>query len=302
MNQILNDIQLEIQRFYEQNGIKYKTAESNEDTIVSFFTFLSKFITPTERRVHYSRELLKKIKSGALAGNAVEGLTTLGDAFTAGKNVNGFLSSRVNSARQPDFLLYTWNLYHLHLGGKFAENMAQMKNNRSDTQLLCIVLPADVYFVDVIPHPEKAENYFNLRSLEIIRNNRWMEHIGFSTSKDIVPGSLEPKLTKDSDIFQLYTSGINCAFEFQGDAYFPIGNSISTARTPMLATLRLQALKKTLSQCFKNTANHYKGFCLKLNDIKLSGVLLLETPSGKINEIILFQDNWAGLPANGPAV
>ena len=46
-------------------------------------------------------------------------------------------------------------------------------------QLLCIINQGDVFFVDVIPHPTKAEEYFNIRSLEIILNNGWMEKIGF---------------------------------------------------------------------------------------------------------------------------
>ena len=45
------------------------------------------------------------------------------------------------------------------------------------------------YFVDMISHPEKAENYFKLLYLKIIQRNNWMEHIGYLEIPGMVPGS-----------------------------------------------------------------------------------------------------------------
>ena len=57
------------------------------------------------------------------------------------------------------------------MSGKYVEDKKQMKNNRSDMQLLSIIDLNDVYFIDVIPHPTKPEEYFNIQSLEIIIKN-----------------------------------------------------------------------------------------------------------------------------------
>lgn len=216
---IYEDIQSEIRKYYNSEKIEYKDKEEPEDTIIDFFAYLYRLIPVIKRNVHYSEELLSRINSNDLPEEHIKILERYEDAFSMGEDMNIFLSNNIKKSRETDFLRYTWHLYHLHMSSKFVENKEQMKNNRSDTQLLCIINGNDVYFVDVIPHPTKAEEYFNIRSLEIIQKNGWMEKLGFFEMPDMIPGTLESKITDDKDIFNIYsTCSANIAFEFHGKA------------------------------------------------------------------------------------
>ena len=177
------DVQTEIRNYYDSNDIKYRSNEEPEDTIIDFLSYLYRLIPITKRKVHYSKELSKKIDLKEIDEKQAEILKQYSDAFSEGKNMNVFLSNNIKEPKKPDFLLYTWHLYHLHMSGKFVEDINQMKNNRSDTQLLCIINMRDVYFVDIISHPKKAEEYFDLQKMKIIKENGWMEKIGFYEPK-----------------------------------------------------------------------------------------------------------------------
>lgn len=117
---------------------------------------------------------MRKIELNEISKEFIEISKKYADSFSEGKDMNIFLSNKTKKAREVDFLLYTWHLFHLHMSGKFVEDKKQMKNNRSNTQLLCIINQNDVYFIDVIQHPVKAEEYFNIKSLETIINNGWI--------------------------------------------------------------------------------------------------------------------------------
>ena len=139
-----------------------------------------------KRRVEYSNELKAKIDSGELSEKEVEVLKKYKNAFEEGMDMNVFLSNKTSGPEKVDFLRCTWHLYHLHLSENLNMNN---KNNRSNKQLLCIINDDCTYFVDMISHPEKAENYFKLLYLKIIQRNNWMEHIGYLEIPGMVPGS-----------------------------------------------------------------------------------------------------------------
>lgn len=240
-----------------------------------------RLIPVTKRKVHYSKELLKKIDSKEIDEKQAEILKKYADAFSDGKDMNVFLSNNIKEPKKPDFLLYTWHLYHLHMSGKFVEDINQMKNNRSDTQLLCIINMSDVYFVDVILHPKKAEEYFDLHSLKIIKENDWMERIGFYEIKDMIPGTLQPKITDIKDIFELYKLGINLAFELDGKAYSPL-SQMSQARRPIDATQKLFDINREISK-LNDVKGTYTGFKFCKKGVALVGYVKFETPSGELN-------------------
>lgn len=202
--------------------------------------------------------------------------------------MNIFLSNNTKKSRKTDFLRYTWHLYHLHMSGKFVENKEQMKNNRSDTQLLCIINLNDVYFVDVIPHPTKAEEYFNIRSLEIILKNGWMEKIGFFEITDMIPGTLEPKITDDKDIFNIYsTCSTNIAFEFHGKGYYFL-EPLNCTRRPYAAINEMTKINREICK-LNSIKGSYIGFQLGYNDEGiLMGLVKFKTPTGEINFYNIF--------------
>ncbi len=311
---VYRDIQLKIFQYYDSEDINYKgknnpkvlvdienlcgenvddseiaeIIEGIKDSIGDFFSYLYRLIPPTKRKVHYSKELMKKIDLNELTAEKVGVLKRYADAFSAGKDMNGFLSNNIKDVRKPDFLLYTWHLYHLHMSGKFVEDAKQMKNNRSDTQLLCIINQGDVFFVDVIPHPAKAEEYFNIRSLEIILNNGWMEKIGFLEMADMIPETLEPKITEDKDIFDLYSKGkINLSFEFHGKGYCTV-EPICSNRRPIAASRELIKINKGIRNLHKENGE-YKGFQFGCDEAgKLLGLVEFEILTGERKFIDIF--------------
>ena len=282
---IYKDVQLEIWKYYDSVEIIYKE-ESFENTIIDFLSYLYRLIPLIQRKVHYSKELLKKIDLKEITEEQIKILRKYADAFSRGEDMNIFLSNNIKEPRKPDFLLYTWHLYHLHMSGKFVEDVNQMKNNRSDTQLLCIINASDVYFVDVIPHPKKAEEYFNLQSLKIIKENGWMEKIEFFEIEDMIPGTLQPKITEMKDIFKLYACGINLAFEFEGKAYHTL-SQMSQARRPLDATRKLFEIRKKISK-LNDVEGIYKDFKFCNKDNVLLGLVKFETPIGELKIFNIF--------------
>lgn len=309
---VYRDIQLEMFKYYDSEGMDYKgknnpkvienlrniealddsdvlkIVDNVKDSMVDFFSYVYRLIPPLRRKVHYSKELLSKIESGELTEEHREVLREYAEAFTIGKDMNIFLSNNIKDTRKPDFLLYTWHLYHLHMSGKFVEDTKQMKNNRSDTQLLCIINPRDVYFVDVIQHPVKPEEYFNIQTLEIIKRNDWMENIGFYEAKGMVSGTMEPKITKNEDIFKLYSRcGVNMMFEFDGKGYIPIDSMMSNRR-PRDASQEMIKIDREIRK-LHHVEGIYKRFQLGCdqNGILL-GLVEFEAPTGEKNLINIF--------------
>lgn len=274
------DIQCEIYKYYDGEGVKYKGKEEPEDTIIDFFSYLFRIIPRTKRKVHYSREILRKSKSKIISEEHLEILKMFEKMFLEGEDMNLFLSNNIKKSRETDFLRYTWHLYHLHMSSKVVEDKNQMKNNRSDTQLLCIIDSNDVYFIDVISHPTKAEEYFNIQSLEIIIENGWMEKIGFYEIEEMVPGTLEPKITEDKDIFTLYSKcGTNISFEFREKGYCSL-EPMTLARRPYVATERMIQINRVIRN-LNNMQGTYMGFQLECNDNGgFEGFVKFMTPTG----------------------
>lgn len=256
--QIYIDLQVKIYHFFDSQDVKYKNKENPEDTISDFFSYLYMQIFPVKRKVYFSKELKNKIDSGELDEKSIKVLKQYQEAFEEGKNMGCFLSIKSKDVRKPDFFLYAWHLYHLHMSGKFVDSSKQMKNNRSDTQLVCIVDNENIYFVDVIHHPKKPSEYFDFRLLEIIVDNGWVEKIGFYRSKEFLPGSLEPKITEDTDFFELYSKGrLNVGFEFRNKCYIPL-ELISVSLKPDFVVRKVCEINRHIFEANKINGE-YKG-------------------------------------------
>lgn len=280
---IHEDIQSEIMKYYDRVGIAYRADENDpEKTIIDFFSYLYKKIPMLKRRVEYSKELKAKIDRGELSEKEVEVLKKYENAFEKGMDMNVFLSNQTSAPGKVDFLRYTWHLYHLHL----SENLnVNNKNNRSNKQLLCIINDDCTYFVDMIPHPEKAENYFKLIYLKIIQNNNWMEHIGFLEISGMVPGTLVFKITREEDIFEIYSKGsINTFFEFENKGYAPF-DPITSTRNPRRAVEQMMIINKNIRK-LNDCAVDYKGFKFETdNEGLLMGMVEFENSKQEVLRI-----------------
>ena len=232
--------------------------------------------------MEYSNELKAKIERGELSEKEVEVLKKYENAFEKGMDMNVFLSNRTSDPGKVDFLRYTWHLYHLHL----SENLnVNKKNNRSNKQLLCIINDDCTYFVDMIPHPEKAENYFKLIYLKIIQNNNWMEHIGFLEISGFVPGSSQFKVTREEDIFEIYSKiALNTFFEFENKGYVPL-DPITSTRNPLRAVEQMMTINKNIRK-LNDCAADYKGFKLETdNEGLLMGMVEFENSKQEVLRI-----------------
>lgn len=69
---IYKDIQSEIRKYYDSEGVEYKDKEEPEDTIIDFFSYLFRLIPVTQRKVHYSKELLSKLNLNEISKEYVE--------------------------------------------------------------------------------------------------------------------------------------------------------------------------------------------------------------------------------------
>lgn len=260
---IYKGIKIEILKYYDNEGITYKNKEEPKDTIYNFFAYISRLIPLTKRHVHYSTNLINKINANKLTNNNIKILEMFENAFEIGNDMNGFLSNNIKDSKSIDFLRYTWHLFHLHMSEKYVEEKSQMKNNRSDTQLLCIIDLHDVYFIDVIPHPKKAKDYFNLDYLNIIIENKWMNKIGYY-EMNIIPGSISPNITNEEDIFNIIRNGININFEFNQKGYLTI-EPMNTVRNPIFVNDIMSEISKMI-RAFRNSDESYIGFELKRQD------------------------------------
>ena len=273
---IYSDIQSRIYEYYCSQGIEYRGDKAPEDTIINFLSYLFRLIPVCKRKVHYSKELSEKIDSSEIPKEYIDILKIFDKAFVDGKDMNGFLSNNTKKIQEVDFLLYTWHLYHLHMSNKFAEDRKQMKNNRSDLQLLCIIKENDVYFVDIIFHPQKAEEYFNIKTLKIIADNGWMEKIGFSENRDIIPCTFQPRITDNKDIFDIYSkASANIGFEFYGKVYVTL-EPITSNRKPHRVSEAMIKLNRAIRKmnCISGLYigfefyNSDKGYLLGLAEFK----------------------------------
>ena len=274
--QVIIDIQKTIFNFYDTQDIKYSKNEKPKDTLLYFITFLIKEIPICKRNVHFS-DVLENSQHISVLGKYADG-------FRNGADMNIFLSNKTCNPKQPDFFLYCWNIYHLHINN-------QMNKKRSELQLLCIVSDNDVYFVDVIEHPSKKcpDRYFNIQHLETIKRNNWMEQIGFEEMESLVPNSLEPKITESKDIFKMYTKGINIPFEFDGQAYFPI-RGITCAKSPIIATNEIIKITRNI-HLLMPLAPGYIGFNLIICNGELCGDASFLTSKNEITHYNIFNDN-----------
>lgn len=76
-NKVLADIQSEIIRYYDEKNIQYKSPKKTENTILDFFSYLYRLIPTVKRNVHYSEELMLKIKRKEISLEHVEILKNL---------------------------------------------------------------------------------------------------------------------------------------------------------------------------------------------------------------------------------
>ncbi|SOB72688.1 Hypothetical protein EHLA_2055 [Anaerobutyricum hallii] len=115
-----------------------------------------------------------------------------------------------------------------------------------------------------------------------------MNKIGFIEITNMIPGTLEPKITEDKDIFKIYSKGSgNIAFEFQKKGYCSI-RPLNCTRRPYVAIKKMEKINREIYK-FNSIKGTYIGFELRCNDQGiLVGRVEFKTSTGKINFYNIF--------------
>lgn len=164
-----------------------------------------------------------------------------------GLSIKPFLSKGSSRIKNKDYLLYDWNIYHLHLGKLDMKN--SKFSSRTNELLFIYVTEESIYFIDILNH----ESFTEKKLLSIIRSN-WP----FLLDEFLIEGVLElsPMLSED-DIGLFRKKGISMFTQLDsGEIFFPPGRGIvstSDSAKSVHSTLSvLNHLRKSQESVVKN--------------------------------------------------
>lgn len=267
---IMHDIAEHLKSVMTNKKIAFSPDIDDAGTVLAYMNALGKRILRKQRKVVFSKELKCKIdgseflrNSQVLSVDEAQDITNLiihfQNLFENGEDINNHLSTQIFSSKRQDILFNTWNIKHIHLNVDEAKSKSAMKKNRSDFLLFCVVEDEVVYFLDVRHHPNSAE-FSSYSFLEIAFNNHWMRHLGFGeTGAEYVPYSMEPKITNDKEIYDLYSHNINLAFDFQGHGFISVATGVTGSGDRKANVYHLNQLKKEIRK-MPFSVEEYIGF------------------------------------------
>ncbi len=159
------DIQKEVERVLGANGVKYK-AKNYADSLTDYLTLNRKYIKQQPREVLLSKELSIKQSSDPNRWNQLQNIIR---AVKKGGNLNQYQSERLYQVNFHDYLLYNWNIHHLHLSSE--QNRKDKRfNKRTKYLVFACVKKEAIYFLDFASH-DQANIFAEENWLRIIANN-----------------------------------------------------------------------------------------------------------------------------------
>ena len=240
-----------IEQQFDEDNIFYEDNLDVSSLAARYLEMLNRRITPIPRKAHFSEEIHKSL--GKLRQQAdTEQREAAADAWGAvflirhllveGKNVNCFLSKRIESAtgeRSIDPLLWDFGMHHFHLSKEVEQDGFV---ERSDYLLFAIIAQEDVYFVDVRPHCDSLV-WFRQDLLKIVYSN-WPELI----ESKIIRGVKGTVLT-DEEKQNLRRKNLNTAAQIGDNAIAPMGGGITTAGTSTLCQILADKFLNEIGEC-----------------------------------------------------
>lgn len=255
-----------------------------EQIVLDYYNSYNKAISIKPRKIFLSKEIVNTTRSW-------KGLDFILRKFENGENLNYYQSRKVFESEYRDLLCNAWNIHHIHLSDKEVNSKEEMKNNRSEWLLFCIVTEDELYCLDVMRHPEKNQGFLIYHLLEILCNNGWMEHIGYFKEKNYVKNSLNYEVTDTTTISTMYKRyRLNLAFEINGELYIPMFPiNFSKNNDSVKHILKFNNLKKCIRYCVKETdvyLNCKEVPCGTCSDQMLSIAISLER-EGCYKEVVI---------------
>ncbi len=282
-SKILHDIAEHMKKVMVNKKISFSHNVADQDIFLEYMNALGKRIIPKPRKVIYSKELQKNIDNKSFsenghplslenAQNVVNLILHFQQLFENGTDINNHLSTQIFTSKRQDILFNTWNIKHIHLNKTEASSKSAMRNNRADYLLFCVIEDDDVFFLDVRHHPN-GDEFSSYSFLQIAFNNKWMNHLGFmEIGSNYVPYSMQPNVTNDKDIYELYSNRLNLAFDFEGHGFMSIATGITGSGDKRANVLYLNQLKKRIWK-LPFSEDDYVGFTPD-NDEGVSGVIM----------------------------
>ena len=234
-----------IKQQFDNVGVLYEDTLDTCALAASYLEMLNRRVVLIPRTVHYSKEIHESLGDLKRKADMPQGRAQ-GDAWTAvflircllaeGKNVNRFLSTRIDSAtgkKSRDGLLWDYGMHHFHLSTTFEESGFV---KRSDYLLFAIITQEHAYFVDVRLHRDPQNlGWVRQELLKIVHSN-WPELI----ESNILQG-VKGTVLADEEKAELRRKNINHVPELGGNPVAPLGGG--TMADGSSALCRVSAMK-----------------------------------------------------------
>ncbi|MCY4386917.1 MAG: hypothetical protein OXC18_07395 [Desulfurellaceae bacterium] len=229
-----SDLEQIIKEQFDINDISYEANMDVGRLAARYFEMLNRLIVPSPRNVVFSEEIHDSLGRLARETEAEEREKVL-EAWRAiflirllleeGKNVNGFLSTRIKSAtgeKSKDGLLWDFGMHHFHLSTKYESSGFV---ERSGYLLYAVITQEGAYFVDIGPHRDprgQGREWVRQDLLRIVHSN-WPELI----ESHVLRGLTGSVLT-DEEKWNLRKKNANHVTDLGGKAVLPIGGGTTS--------------------------------------------------------------------------
>lgn len=220
-------------------------------------------ISVRKRQVVYSKEL--RCPKGY-----EQALKELTRKIELGEDINPFLSTTREKTDAKDFLLYDWNIHHLHLTRRYHPNG---RPKRSDYLLFVRYTDSTMYFIQIYPH---QSNPFVKGELQKIVAHNWPKLLlPFSLDN----GHLTEEVT-DEVRAVLRKKHIISPIELDGKIYFPSGGGYASDGSSFRAVRE--------SDAFWNQMKLMEQWILK-NQLFIRQEMIRSIPKGHLIERLHFK-------------
>ncbi|WP_404333668.1 hypothetical protein [Planococcus rifietoensis] len=171
-----------------------------------------------------------------------------------GENINPYLSTGTSRIRNRDYLLYDWNIYHIHLGKHDSDKKF---SRRTKELLFAYITKSEAYFLNVFDH----DNFANKDLLHVIHKN-WPEVI----KPFLLHSSIKMEDTLPSEATHLFRkNGISSFTKLDsGEIYYPPGRGIVSTSDSARAVDSTLKLLNILHKVEREIVNNPKEFLLKI--------------------------------------
>lgn len=150
-----------------------------------------------------------------------------------GENINGYQSLQLNKVDKHDYLVYDWNIHHLHFDDFYDKDFNRKK--RSKELLFTLFSENKAYLIAIKDH----DSFNDVELLNIIDRN-W----SYLIKPHLINGSMKLKHTYAGfEISQLRKTGINTFYELESRKHlFSPGGGIAASGDSADASMNLNNL------------------------------------------------------------